>query len=90
MQYDTFTLKPTTTATGRAVLEFKAFFDAGTVSGVWRAGYRFTTATMGVFKDGHLDRRHRRVPARASVGAGSGVQIGPKSTVDQTVTVTGL
>src|SRR4051812_35788182 len=50
LQYSTFRMTPKTSTTGLAVLHFKAYFDTGTVSGVWRATYRFTNSTTGVFR----------------------------------------
>src|ERR1700760_4019756 len=50
LQHATFRLTPKTSTTGTAVLRFKAYFDTGTVSGVWHATYRYTDAKTAVFK----------------------------------------
>lgn len=51
VQHDTFMLTPATQTTGTAMLKFKAYFNTGTVSGVWRASYKFTSSTTGDFTD---------------------------------------
>ena len=91
LQYDTFTLMPATPTTGTAELKFKAYFDTGTVSGVWRADYEFTSATEGTFVQkvswtgGTGAFKHVK-----GTGTGTGHQSGNRGTITQTVTVTGL
>ncbi|MEA2217674.1 MAG: hypothetical protein QOJ35_300 [Solirubrobacteraceae bacterium] len=91
VQRDTFTLAPKTPTTGTAVLTFKAYFDTGTVSGVWRADYEFTSATSGTFKQkvtwsgGTGAFKHVR-----GTGSGTGLETGMRGTVDQRIAVTGL
>jgi hypothetical protein len=91
VQYDTFTLTPKTSTTGTAELRFKAYFDNGTVSGVWNATYQFTSATTGVFDQtvtwtsGTGDFKHVR-----ATGSGTGAQDGMIGTVHQRVSVTGI
>jgi hypothetical protein len=91
VQYDTFTLTPMTPTTGTAELKFKAYFNTGTISGVWRADYVFTSETMGTFvqrvswtKGTGAFRRVR------GTGTGMGTQDGMRGTVDQRIRVTGL
>ena len=90
VQYDTFRLVPKTSTTGTAVLRFKAYFNTGTVSGVWRATYRYTSSTMGIFKQRVIWSRGTGAfdHARAS-GTSHGVQRGTHGTIDQVLTVTG-
>jgi len=91
VQYDTFTLMPETATTGTAELKFKAFFDTGTVSGVWNADYEFTSETEGTFVQtvtwtgGTGAFKHVK-----GTGTGIGRQRGNRGTITQEVTVTGL
>jgi hypothetical protein len=91
VQHDTFTLTPETATTGTAELKFKAYFDDGTVSGVWRADYEFTSGTEGTFVQkvfwtrGTGAFKHVR-----GTGSGVGQQSGNRGTITQSVTVTGL
>jgi hypothetical protein len=91
VQHDTFTLMPKTSSTGTATLKFKAYFDSGTVSGEWDATYVFTSATTGTFAQkvkwtsGTGAFKHVR-----GTGSGTGTQNGARSTVTQTIKVTGL
>ena len=91
VQHDTFTLTPATATTGTAELRFKAYFDRGTVSGVWNATYEFTSATEGTFVQtvtwtgGTGAFKHVR-----GTGSGTGAQSGNQGTITQTVAVTGL
>jgi hypothetical protein len=91
VQYDTFTITPKTSTTGTAILKFKAYFDTGTVTGVWRATYKYTSKTRGVFKQKvtwtHGTGAFKNVRA---TGNSQGVQNGNHGTIDQTVNVTGL
>ena len=90
VQHDTFTLMPETATTGTAELRFKAYFDEGTVSGVWRADYEFTSATEATFTQtvtwtgGTGDFKHV-----TGTGTGVGHQSGNLGTITQTVRVTG-
>jgi len=92
LQHSTFRMTPKTSTTGLAVLRFKAYFDTGTVSGVWRADYRFQSATTAVFTQ-------RQVTWTSGTGAfthvratgtGRGVLHGNLGEVDQVLRVTGL
>lgn len=91
IQYDTFTLSPKTSTTGTAELRFKAYFDLGTVSGVWRATYEFTSPTTAIFDQsvewaGGTGRyKHVR-----GTGAGTGVLNGNVGTITQRINVTGI
>jgi hypothetical protein len=89
VQYDTFRLMPKTPTTGTAVLRFKAYFDTGTVSGVWRATYRYTSATMGIFQQHVTWSRGTGAfeHVRAS-GTSHGVQSGTHGKIDQVLMVT--
>jgi hypothetical protein len=91
VQHATFTTTPKTATTGKAVLKFKAYFDTGSVSGVWRADYKFTSRTMGTF--------HQKVSWTGGTGAfkhikatgtGTGIQNGMQGIVTQRLTVTGV
>jgi hypothetical protein len=90
IQHSTFTLTPKTSTTGRAVLRFKAYFDTGTVSGVWRATYRYKDAKTAVFKQkvqwtkGTGAFTHVR-----ATGRGLGVQHGFLGEINQVLTITG-
>jgi hypothetical protein len=90
LQYSRFRLTPKTSTTGTAVLHFIAFFDTGTVSGVWRASYRFTNPTTGLFKQevtwasGTGALAHVR-----ATGTGSGVLRGSLGQIHQVLRVTG-
>jgi hypothetical protein len=90
VQYDTFRLMPKTSTTGTAVLRFKAYFNTGTVSGVWRATYRYTSSTMGIFKQ-HVtwDRGTGAFAHVRATGTSHGVQSGTHGTIDQVLKVTG-
>jgi hypothetical protein len=74
---------PKTSTTATAVLRFKAFFDTGTVSGVRRATYRYTSSTMGIFKQHVTWNRGTGAfeHVRAS-GISHGVQRGTHGTID--------
>ena len=91
VHYDTFTLSPETATTGTAELHFKSYFDRGTVSGVWRATYEFTSPTSAVFDQsvewtsGTGAFRHVR-----GTGSGTGILNGTIGEVTQTITVTGV
>ena len=91
IQYDTFTLNPETPTTGTAELRFKAYFDRGTVSGIWRADYEFTGPTTAIFEQriewtgGTGKFKHVR-----GTGTGTGVQEGLIGTVTQTLQLTGI
>jgi hypothetical protein len=92
LQYSTIRMTPKTPTTGMAVLKFKAFFDDGSVSGVWRATYRFTNATTGLFKQKEVSWtsgtgafKHVR-----ATGTGSGVLRGTLGEINQVLTVTGI
>lgn len=91
LQYSTFKMMPTTSTTGIAILRFKAFFNIGSVSGVWRATYRFTDAKTGLFKQKvtwtHGTGVFKHVRA---TGTGTGVLHGSVGKIDQVLTVTGL
>jgi hypothetical protein len=91
LQYSTFKLMPKTKTTGEAVLDFKAYFDTGTVSGVWRADYRFESATTAVFEQKHVTWTSGTgafTDLRAT-GTGRGVLHGNLGKVDQVLSVTG-
>jgi hypothetical protein len=88
IQHATFRLTPKTSTTGTAVLRFKAYFDTGTVSGVWRATYRYRNAKTAVFK--------QKVSWKGGTGAfkqvratghGTGVQRGFLGEINQVLTV---
>jgi hypothetical protein len=91
VQHDTFTLMPRTSTTGTATLKFKAYFDSGTVSGEWDATYVFTSASTGTFAQkvkwtsGTGAFKHVK-----GTGSGTGTQNGARSTVTQTIKVTGI
>ena len=91
IQHATFRLTPKTSTTGTAVLRFKAYFDTGTVSGVWRATYRYTSAQTAVFKQkvawtgGTGAFTHVR-----ATGTGIGLQHGFIGEINQVLIVTGL
>ena len=93
LQYDTFTLMPAAAdpTTGKAELRFKAYFNTGTVSGVWRADYKFTSQTMGTFvQKVSWTKGTGRFRNVRGTGTGTGTQDGNKGTVKQTIKVTGL
>jgi hypothetical protein len=91
IQHATFKLTPKTSTSGTAVLRFKAYFDNGTVSGVWRATYRFTGAKTALFKQkvNWTSGTGAFTRIRAT-GTGTGVQRGFLGEIDQVVTVIGL
>jgi len=90
IQHATFTLTPKTKTTGTAVLRFKAYFDTGTVSGVWRATYRYRNATTAVFKQKVNWIRGTGAFKRVrATGTGVGVQRGFIGEIDQVLTITG-
>jgi hypothetical protein len=91
LQYSTFTMKPKTPTSGLAILHFKAYFNTGTVSGIWRAGYRFQNATTGVFtqKVTWTSGTGAFTDVRAT-GTGRGVLHSSHGEVDQVLSVTGL
>lgn len=91
IQHATFRLTPKTSTTGTAVLRFKAYFDTGTVSGVWHATYRYSNAKTAVFKQkvnwASGTGAFKQVKA---IGTGVGVQRGFIGEINQVLTVTGL
>jgi hypothetical protein len=91
IQHATFRLTPKTPTTGTAVLRFKAYFDTGTVSGVWRATYRYTNATTAMFKQkvNWTSGTGAFKQVRAT-GHGIGVQRGFLGEINQVLTVSGL
>ncbi|HET6869688.1 MAG TPA: hypothetical protein VFH80_27490 [Solirubrobacteraceae bacterium] len=91
IQHATFRLTPKSSTTGTAVLRFKAYFDTGTVSGVWHATYRYTNATTAVFKQ-HVNwtRGTGTFKQVSAVGTGIGVQRGFVGEINQVLTITGL
>ena len=91
IQHATFKLTPKTPTSGTAVLRFKAYFDTGTVSGMWRATYRFTNAKTALFKQKVNWTSGTGAFKRISAtGTGTGLQHGFLGEIDQAVTVTGL
>ena len=90
VQYDTFKLMPKTSTAGNAVLRFKAYFDTGTVSGVWQATYRFTSSRRVLFKQKVTWSRGTGAFKNVrATGTSHGVQNGTRGTIDQVLTVTG-
>jgi hypothetical protein len=90
IQHATFTLTPKTTTTGTAVLRFKAYFNTGTVSGVWRATYRYTNATTARFNQHvHWTSGTGAFKQVRATGTGVGVQRGFLGEINQALTVTG-
>jgi hypothetical protein len=90
IQHATFRLTPKTSSTGSAVLRFKAYFDTGTVSGVWRATYRYTDAKTALFKqDVTWVRGTGAFKQIRATGTGTGVQHGFLGEINQVLTVTG-
>ena len=90
VQYDTFKLMPKTPTNGTAVLTFKAYFDTGTVSGVWHATYRFTSSTTVLFKQKVTwSRGTGAFKGVRATGTSQGVQRGTRGRIDQVLTVTG-
>jgi len=90
VQYDTFKLMPKTSTSGNALLRFKAYFDTGTVSGVWRATYRFTSSTRVLFKQKVTWSRGTGAFKNVrATGTSHGVQNGTHGVIDQVLTVTG-
>lgn len=91
IQHAMFRLTPKTSTTGTAVLRFRAYFNTGTVSGVWRATYRYTDPKTAMFKQavnwtsGTGAFRHVR-----ATGAGFGLQRGFLGEINQVLTVTSL
>ncbi len=91
LQYDTFTLTPKTSTTGTAELKFKAYFNTGTVSGVWNADYVFQSETKGTFVQKVKWTKGTGAFKRVrGTGTGTGQQDGMRGTIKQRVTVTGL
>jgi hypothetical protein len=91
IQHATFRLTPKTSTTGTAVLRFKAYFDTGTVSGVWRATYRYTNAKMAMFKQNvNWTSGTGAFKQVRATGTGIGVQRGFLGEINQVLTVTGL
>jgi len=90
VQYDTFTMSPETPTTGTAVLKFKAYYDDGTVSGVWDAKYQLTSADSGIFRDKiHWTRGTGAFDHVRGSGTGIGTLNGLRSMITDTVNVTG-
>ncbi|HET7047056.1 MAG TPA: hypothetical protein VFI54_02205 [Solirubrobacteraceae bacterium] len=91
IQHATFRLTPKTSTTGTAVLRLKAYFDTGTVSGVWRATYRYKNAKTAVFKQKVKwtggTGAFKQVRAK---GTGTGVQRGFLGEINQVLTISRL
>lgn len=88
IQHATFRLTPKTSTTGTAVLRLKAYFDTGTVSGVWRATYRYRDATTAVFKQRvKWTRGTGAFKQVRAIGTGTGVQRGFLGEIDQVLTI---
>jgi hypothetical protein len=84
-------LTPKTPTAGTAVLRFKAYFDTGTVSGVWRATYRYTNAKTAVFKQKvHWTSGTGAFEHVSATGTGIGVQHGFLGEINQVLMVTSL
>jgi hypothetical protein len=91
IQHATFRLTPKTSTTGTAVLRFKAYFDTGTVSGVWRATYRYKNAQTAVFKQKvHWTSGTGAFTHVRATGTGVGLQRGYIGEINQVLIVTGL
>lgn len=91
VQHATFRLTPKTRTTGTAVLRFKAFFDTGSVSGVWHATYRYTDSKTAVFKQRVNWTKGTGAFAHVrATGAGVGVQRGFIGEINQVLTITGV
>jgi hypothetical protein len=90
IQHATFRLTPKTSTTGSAVLRFKAYFDTGTVSGVWHATYRYTDPKTAMFRQkvNWTSGTGAFTQVRAA-GTGTGVQRGFLGEINQALTVTG-
>jgi hypothetical protein len=91
LQHATFRLTPKTSTTGKAVLKFKAYFDNGTISGVWHATYRYTNAKTAVFNQ-KVDWKRGTGAFKGvrATGTGIGKQRGFLGEINQVLTVTGL
>jgi len=91
IQHATFRLTPKTSTTGTAVLRFKAYFDTGTVSGVWHATYRYINAKTAMFKQNvkWTSGTGAFKQVRAT-GTGIGVQRGFLGEINQVLMVSGL
>jgi hypothetical protein len=88
LQHATFRLTPKTSTSGTAVLRFKAYFDTGTVSGVWHATYRYTNAKTAVFKQKVTWAKGTAAFKHVSAaGTGTGVQRGFLGEINQVLTV---
>lgn len=91
LQHATFRLTPKTSTTGTAVLKFKAYFDTGTVSGVWHATYRYTSKTTALFNQKvKWTRGTAAFKHITATGTGIGKQRGFLGEINQGLTVTGL
>lgn len=92
VQHDTFTLMPKTQTSGNALLKFKAFFDTGTVSGVWRATYQFISATTATFTQRKVEwtRGTGAFKNVKGTGSGTGLLNGNLGTITQTLSISSI
>ena len=91
LQHATFRLTPKTSTTGTAVLRFKAYFDTGTVSGVWHATYRYTNPKTAVFNQRvNWTTGTGTFTHVTATGTGIGVQRGFLGEIDQVLTISGV
>ena len=92
VQYDTFTLAPKTMTSGNAELKFKAYFNTGTVSGIWKATYQFTSTTTAIFTQKHVTWTGGTGAFKGvkATGSGTGMLDGKTGHVHQTLTLTSI
>ena len=92
VQYDTFTLSPKTPTSGNAELKFKDYFSTGTVSGVWKANYQFTSMTTATFNQKTVlwTKGTGAFKGVKAVGSGTGMLSGTTGHVKQTLSLSKL
>ena len=92
VQYDTFTLMPTSPSSGNAVLKFKAYYNNGTVSGVWKAVYQFTSSTTATFTQKKVEWTSGTGAFKhvSASGSGTGLLNGKIGTITQKLSVSKL
>jgi hypothetical protein len=89
VQYDTFTFKPRTPKSGLATLVFRAYFDTGTVAGVWNASYGPSGKENKFVQKIHWLSGTGAFANVRGTGNGIGFQTGNHSMATQTIEVSG-
>lgn len=89
VEYDTYTLSPKTSTTGTIVRKFKEYFNNGTVSGMSKATYQFTSSTTAIVNQKKVEWTSGTGAFKGikAAGTGTGRMNATSGTVKQTIYV---